>query len=605
MKNFSGDRYGIIMIIAALLVISIIAGQFLLHRQEARETAIKAEGRNVSRLLSNLPYQQLIPEHRPNGIVDLLNTKHTNSDFAYAAIVSLTGQPIAVSSSGETIIPNIQFDNQTNLWATEHEIPSQNNKHTLIEFRAPVLNAGELAGYVRVGYFKPSLKLTEISFIAQLALPIFLLVPLMYLLIGRELKPLKQASIEINEVLQKQHLNPQQNQDENFQGFMNNFEHFMTAIDQRFNEISQNNLKSKASGLALTYQRQRAESALQSLPDAILIMDDSGKATYANSKLFPLVGSSMEKIIGAKAYEWCKNDDILKMLEKYQNHQQRFQRSDSIDFIPEHNPNITVSVNAYPLFTPKEKDHVCGTLVIFKDKSQEIFANKAREEFINHVSHELKSPLNVIHMYAESLLEPDLPHDQLISSINVINDEVERLSNLINNLLNISKIEAGNVAINLQRVKLNEFLSDIFYSIARSGNTNDIQFELDLPNNLPNIQLDKDLLRVAINNLLTNAVKYNNPLGKVTFSAEETDDEIILKIQDTGIGIAEKDQANIFEKFYRSDDDSVTERNGHGLGLALAKEIIELHQGKVQIESTLGEGSLFTIVLQKTSSFLR
>lgn len=605
MKIFTGDRYGIIMIIAALLVIGIIAGQFLLHRQESRGAAIKAEGRNVTRLLSNLPYQQLIPEHRPNSIVDLLNTKHTNSDFAYAAIVSLTGQPIAVSSSGEAIIPKVQLDNQKNLWATEHEIPSQNNEHTLIEFRAPVLNAGELAGYVRVGYFKPKLKLAEISFIAQLALPIFLLVPLTYLLIGQELKPLKQASIEINEVLQKQHLTPEQGDNENFQGFMNNFERFMTVVDQRFNEISQNNLKIKASGMALTYQRQRAESALQSLPDAVLIMDETGKATFANSKLIPLIGSSMEKVIGAKAYEWCDNKEIVNVLEKYQNHQQRFQRSDSIDFIPKHNPNITVSVNAYPLFTPKEKDHICGTLVVFKDKSQEIFANKAREEFINHVSHELKSPLNVIHMYAESLLEPDLPKDQLISSINVINDEVERLSNLINNLLNISKIEAGNVAINLQRVKLNEFLSDIFNSIARSGNTNDIQFELDLPQTLPNIQLDKDLLRVAINNLLTNAVKYNNPNGKVIFSAAETEDEIILKIQDTGIGIAEKDRANIFEKFYRSDDDKVTKRSGHGLGLALAKEIIELHQGKIQIESTIGEGSLFTIALKKTSSFLK
>jgi signal transduction histidine kinase len=202
-------------------------------------------------------------------------------------------------------------------------------------------------------------------------------------------------------------------------------------------------------------------------------------------------------------------------------------------------------------------------------------------------------------------LEPDLPNEQLIGSINVINDEVERLSNLIGNLLNISKIEAGNIAINMQRVKLNEFLQDTYDSVARSGDNSSIQFELNLSQNLPNIQLDKDLLRVALNNLLTNAVKYNRPGGKVSFSAEETDEQIILTISDTGIGIAEKDQPYVFEKFYRSDDDEVTQRSGHGLGLALAKEIIDLHHGSLHLQSTVGEGSVFTIELKKTSSFLK
>lgn len=605
MKKLTGDRFGLIMIIAALLVIMLIAGQFLMHRQKSRDTAIKAEGRNVVRVLSNLPYEQLIPEQGQSSILDLLNSKLANSDFAYAALVNLEDQPIAVTTSGETIIPSVNLANEKNLWATEHEIPAQNNDRTLLEFQAPLLNAGELAGYVRVGYFKPDLELEEIPFIAQLALPIFLLVPLTYLLIGRELKPLKQASIEINAAMQKQHIKRTNHTDNEFQDFMNNFKRFMVEIDKRFGDMNQQNIKVKASSLALSYQRQRTESALQTLPDAILVMDENGKATFANSKLIPLIGGELDHILGAKPDEWCQNPDIVNLLAKYQNHQQRYQRADSVEFNPAHNPGITVSVNAYPLFTPKETDSISGTLVVFKDKTREVLANQAREQFINHVAHELKSPLNVIHMYAESLLEPDLPHDQLISSINVINDEVERLSNLIANLLNISKIEAGSVALNIQRVKLNEFLTDAFDSVARSGNNNAIQFALDLPRNLSNIQLDKDLLRVAINNLLTNAVKYNNPGGKVSLTAEETEDEIILKISDNGIGIAKKDQAKIFEKFYRSNVDNVTQRSGHGLGLALAKEIIDLHHGKLYLESTEGEGSVFTIELRKTSSFLK
>lgn len=605
MKLIKGDRFGIVMIIATLLVIVLIATQYLNHRHKIKDLAIKAEGRNIVRLLSNLPYNQLVPDDRRNGILDLLNSNRDDSGFAYAAIVSLTGQPIAVTASGKAVIPQVTLSNEKNLWTTEHEINSQNDERIVYEFRAPVLDGGNLAGYIRVGYFKPGLELTEIPFIAQLALPIFLLVPFTYLLIRRELKPLKRASLEINEIMQKQGLGESSNSNENFQDFMLNFERFMGKVDQRFGELNQQNFKVKASGLALTYQRQRTESALQSLPDAILVMDETGKATYANSKLIPLIGGSLESIIGAKPHEWCQNVELNELLAKYQINLQRFQLSDSIEFNPVNNLSATISVSAYPLFTAKEKDSICGTLVVFKDITQEILANQARDQFINHVAHELKSPLNVIHMYAEALLEPDLDAEQHISTINVINDEVERLNNLIFNLLNISKIEAGSIALDIQRVKLTEFLTDTFDSVVRSGNDKQIQFDLDLPRHLSDIQFDKHLLRVAINNLLTNAVKYNTLGGKVSFKVEENEDNIIFTIKDSGIGIAEKDQSHVFEKFYRSEDDNVTQRSGHGLGLALAKEIVDLHQGKLSMQSTVGEGSVFTIELKKTTSFLK
>ena len=605
MKLIKGDRFGIVMIIATLLVIVLIAAQYLNHRHKIKDLAIKVQGRNIVRLLSNLPYKQLVPDDRRSGILDLLNSKRDDSGFAYAAIVNLTGQPIAVTASGEAIIPQVTLSHEKNLWTTEHEINSQNDARILYEFRAPVLDDGNLAGYIRVGYFKPSLELTEIPFIAQLALPIFLLVPFTYLLIRRELKPLKQASFEINEVMQKQGLGEGSGSNENFQDFMLNFERFMGKIDQRFGELNQQNFKVKASGLALTYQRQRTESALQSLPDAILVMDETGKATYANSKLIPLIGGSLESIIGAKPHEWCQNVELNELLAKYQINLQRFQLSDSIEFNPVNNLSATISVSAYPLFTAKEKDSICGTLVVFKDITQEVLANQARDQFINHVAHELKSPLNVIHMYAEALLEPDMDAEQHISTINVINDEVERLNSLIFNLLNISKIEAGSIALDVQRVKLTEFLTDTFDSVVRSGNDKQIQFDLDLPRHLPDIQFDKDLLRVAINNLLTNAVKYNRLGGKVSFKVEENEEIVIFTITDSGIGITEKDQSHVFEKFYRSDDDNVTQRSGHGLGLALAKEIVDLHQGKLSLQSTVGEGSVFTIELKKTTSFLK
>ena len=457
-------------------------------------------------------------------------------------------------------------------------------------------------------FFKPgiSVDLKELPFIAQLALPIFLLVPLTYVLIRRELQPLRQANLEINKALNKQHLGTATETSADFQDFMQNFKHFIDAVDGRFQQLQHDNVKSQASSLAISYQRRRMESAIQSLPDAILVMDETGLTTFANSKLVSVIGQPLEAILNKKVQQWCDNPDVITLLAKYCSNISRLQRSETIEFIPENNPGKTIAVSAYPIFTPKDVDTICGTLVVFHDNTQEILANNARNDFIAHVAHELKSPLNVIRMYSESLSdEQGIPDEQRFNAVNVINDEVDRLAGLVDNLLNITKIEAGNITLNRQRVKFIEFLEDSFNSVARSGKHDDIHFDLQLPRTLSSIQVDKELLRIALNNLLTNAVKYNRPNGKVTLSAEELDDFIVIRVSDTGLGISATDQPRIFEKFYRSTEDQIVQKSGHGLGLSLAKEIIELHQGEITLQSTPDEGSEFTITLKKNSTILK
>ncbi len=603
MKKLASERFGIVMIIATLLVIIVSAAQLFVHSYQLRDQAIKIAGRHNVRLLSGLSLPQLLPEQGRNTILELLNSHHNSPDFAYAVIVDANNQPLAVSSSGETKIPEVSLNDQSR-WTSEDLLNSDGKN--LLEFRAPILSQGALTGFIRLGYFQPTLEfdLRKLPFFAQLALPVFLLVPLAYWLIRRELKPMRQASMEMNDIMKKQNLHVDGNSSD-FQDFMGNFKLFMTLIDQRFEQLSEHNLKVQASTLALSYQRRRIESALQSLPDAILVMDEAGVATFANSKLIPLLGGTLENIVGHSPQTWCDNSQVIDLLAKYQNTGNRLQRSDMVEFKPLNNPDKTVAVSAYPLFAPKEIETINGTLVVFHDKTQEVLADQARHDFINHVAHELKSPLNVIHLYAESLLEESgVSNEQRIHAVNIINDEVDRLAALIANLLNISKIEAGNIAINRQRVKFAEFLEDTFNNVALSGKDNNISFDLQLPKTLSNIQVDKDLLRIAINNLLTNAIKYNKPNGSVSLTAEESDQVITIRISDTGLGISEADQQHIFDKFYRSNDDSILQKNGHGLGLTLAKEIIGLHHGKINLESTMNKGSTFSVELPKTSTII-
>ena len=154
-------------------------------------------------------------------------------------------------------------------------------------------------------------------------------------------------------------------------------------------------------------------------------------------------------------------------------------------------------------------------------------------------------------------------------------------------------------------MKLAELLRDAFDNVARSGRGAGLAFELEVPRELGLVNVDKDLLRIAINNLLTNAIKYNRAGGRVTLAAEETADAVRICVRDTGIGISEPDRARIFDKFFRSEEPQVRERTGHGLGLALVKDIVELHGGNLSVESEPGVGSEFVISLWREASAMQ
>ena len=195
--------------------------------------------------------------------------------------------------------------------------------------------------------------------------------------------------------------------------------------------------------------------------------------------------------------------------------------------------------------------------------------------------------------------------DLTIEAANVIHDEVGRLSSLISNLLSMTKIEMGTMSLDRKRVKLHELVRDVFDNITRSAHGMDIQFDLEVPPEISAVSLDKDLIRIAFNNLMTNAIKYNQPGGRVLVSAEENDEEILVRVRDTGIGIEAEDQARIFDKFYRSENEQVRQRTGHGLGLSLAREIVHLHYGELEVSSRAGQGSEFTVRFRKDMGVLK
>ena len=607
-SSWNRERLGLTMVFASLGVIALILA-FLFHeRQQDHADQIRAQGLGIARLVSSLPFEQLTSSGR-QGLLRVIRQSHASSDFAYAAVVDERGSPVSEETAGGILIPNAALPREPTAWLGERNLTLAGDGREILEFHAPLLTNGELAGYFRLGYLKPGFGLSrdQLSFFATLALPIFLLSSLFYLLVRREIRPLRSLGSEIEALAQRGEFHRVQVDASGELGdFIRRFNQFMERAQGRIRELEAGHSDLQTSARLLTFRRERTEAVLQSLPEALLVLDESGEVSFANQRLATLFGVALDEVIGQQPRDWCPTPDVLAYLSRFEGQGRPSVRTEALEFTPLGLPDMTVAVNSYPLFSPHDLNSVFGTLVLFRDVTAEAMAKRGRAEFVAHVAHELKTPLNVLAMYSEALQGEEGRDEAFrVEAYNALHDEVERVSMLINNLLSITRIEMGSLEVVRQRVKLRDLLEDAFTTIARSGRAQDLQLKLDLPREMSPVSLDKELLRIAINNLLTNAVKYNRPGGSVILSAEETEDTVRIQVKDDGIGISRADQGHIFDKFFRSNDQEVRNRSGHGLGLSLARDIVQLHRGKLSVDSTPGQGSAFTIELEKETVLLR
>jgi signal transduction histidine kinase len=198
-----------------------------------------------------------------------------------------------------------------------------------------------------------------------------------------------------------------------------------------------------------------------------------------------------------------------------------------------------------------------------------------------------------------------LDDSERVNAVNVIHDETERATALITNLLNLSKLEAGTLPLNRQRVQMADVLRDAAESMGKAAQTRGIGIDLLVPHDLGSARVDKTLFRVALDNLVSNAIKYSDPGTRVTIAAEKAGDlEMRIIVRDRGLGIPAADLDKIFEKYYRSNEKALAERPGHGLGLYLAKQIVEMHHGSISVASELGKGTEFTLQFDAQSQKL-
>jgi len=222
-------------------------------------------------------------------------------------------------------------------------------------------------------------------------------------------------------------------------------------------------------------------------------------------------------------------------------------------------------------------------------------ANLARSRFVSAVTHEIRVPMTSIKGYTDLLRQGVIGpvNEQQLNFLDTIRNNVERMSTLVSNLSDISHIETGRLKMQLAdiylRISLEEALNSLNLKLAEKEQT----LTVDLPANLPPVRADSIRLVQVLHNLLSNAHKYTPPKGKIAVHASPTGSFVRVEVSDTGIGIRPEDQSLLFTQFFRSEDPAVREQQGWGLGLCVAKRLVDIMGGEVGVQSQVGEGSTF------------
>jgi signal transduction histidine kinase len=248
---------------------------------------------------------------------------------------------------------------------------------------------------------------------------------------------------------------------------------------------------------------------------------------------------------------------------------------------------------------------IAGLILTKHIVSKEMAVARLKSDFVSNVSHELRTPLALIRLYAETLeLGRITTQDKKDQYYRIIRKESERLTALINNILDFSRIEAGRKEYEFRETDIAELVRNTLDSYRYQVEQQGFALEESIESNLPRVWVDREAIARALVNLVNNALKYSNHEKFLGVKLYKEQSVVKLEVEDHGIGIARRDQSKIFEKFYRAGDPLVHNTKGSGLGLSLVRHISQAHGGEIEVESTPGRGSRFILSLPLGSPHL-
>ncbi len=366
------------------------------------------------------------------------------------------------------------------------------------------------------------------------------------------------------------------------------YERAVELAAQRVKEVSEKHEALLVENRVLAYERSRMRLTVDHMPVGVIVTHTTGRVTTFNRAASAMLGVPPDEAVG------CNVNDLPLGVEPGAALSEK--TAQSLLKPPHGDSNRQILLRRTTLTA--SDGEVIGTLYTLRDITAQKSAEKAQMEFLSQISHELKAPLNTIVTYVDALADNELmAEDERIDFYNTIAGEAHRMAHLISNLLQLSRIELGNLSARFGFVKPTQLVTDITDALRRQAEARSQVMRVDTAENLSPLFGDKDLLGVALTNLITNAIKYTGDGGTISVRACAEGNGIRLEVEDTGIGIPEEEISNIFERFVRSEQEEVRRQPGSGLGLALVQEIIRLHDGTISVDSKPGQGSQFRVWL--------
>ncbi len=381
------------------------------------------------------------------------------------------------------------------------------------------------------------------------------------------------------------------------------FEEEAVKLDNQTYKLIKHDKKLSKINQELTVERNKVSSLLANFVDPIIVLDKDNKISLTNpaaEKMLGITKNDLGQEISSKNNFSIENfKNIIKRaytVKKVEQTESEKIMTEETDFKIS-SQEITYKIITAPVMASNKE--FLGTMKIFYDLTRENMIDRLKTEFISIAAHQLRTPLSAIKWVIKMVLDGDagkLNKEQrdLLSKGYKSN---ERVINLVNDLLNVSRIEEGRFGYSFANCNFQDILNVVIENTERVVAKNHLKLTLNKPEKMPIVFLDKDRITLALQNLLDNAVKYTPEYGKIELNVENLGKELKIMVKDNGIGIPERNQAKLFSKFFRAANVIRSETEGTGLGLFITKNIIERHGGRINIASQEGKGTTVSVTI--------
>ncbi len=344
-------------------------------------------------------------------------------------------------------------------------------------------------------------------------------------------------------------------------------------------------------------EKNKTETILKNIADGVIVTDTQDCILVTNSVAEKWFGLTESDTIHKPIRECIKNQPLISLLQEVKDG--RLQSSVEFDFRVSETREKKV-FQAHAARVHDQEDRLVGVVTVIRDVTKEKEIDRIKTELVSMVAHELKSPLTSIYGFSELLLDSKLTDPQAREYARIILTESTRLTNLVNKFLDLSRLESGRTEMQMNPFDLRYLVEKIVEIYKGEAEKKEIRIITEIPDTLPLTLGDQDMIEQVLLNLFSNAVKYSPDRSKIGIEAKEEDDKILVSVIDNGYGIPKESLPRVFDKFYRVVDSEGTEEvEGSGLGLALAREIVERHGGTIKVNSRLGVGSVFSFTIPK------